>query len=60
MGFYRGFYMQMILALHGVIQINTYEFLKRNEISAFGAGTISKAFAIFLTYPFTTLRTRIM
>jgi hypothetical protein len=62
-GFYRGTTMSLVLCIHGVVQMNFYELfmsnLAHNHFTPFLSGVLSKICAIYITYPLTTVRTRI-
>ncbi|CAK78620.1 unnamed protein product (macronuclear) [Paramecium tetraurelia] len=68
LGFYRGLKMALLTSCHGMIQINCYEwclslltqFEQHKDFNSFIAGGFSKGFAIFCTYPMTTIKTRII
>lgn len=69
-GFYRGYFLSLLLCMYGVFQISTYKYLKGRLDANFGenktpngyilgAGGISRLLASGLLHPLTTVRTRL-
>ena len=69
-GFLKGLQLSLLLSLSGVLQMYSYEGSKmiyerlklpesKMEEKHFICGGFSKIFSVFVSYPFTTIRTRI-